>query len=183
VKKRPASRIVLFVLIGLLVLVTLNGVMKRSDDRAQLSLATYQSKLDDGLIKTAEITETQDGGSVKGRLTDGTDYEVDYPASYGEALTQRLIDDERIDTKAEPQKDNVWLGVLFNFLPIILIVGLMIFLINQMQGGGSRVMQFGKARTKQVTKDSPKVTFADVDGVDEAIEDLQEIMDFLENPQ
>jgi cell division protease FtsH len=182
VKKRPASRIVLFVLVGLLVLVTLNGVMNRGDDSEQLTLATYQSKLDDGLVKTAEITETDRGGTVKGRLTDGTDYEVDYPASYGEALTQRLIDDERIDTKAEPEKDNVWLGVLFNFLPIILIVGLMIFLINQMQGGGSRVMQFGKARTKQVTKDSPKVTFADVAGADEAVAELQEIKEFLESP-
>jgi len=183
VKKRPSSRIVLLVLIGLLVLVSLNGVMNRGDDREQLSLGTYQSKLDDGLVKSAEITETPDGGTVKGKLTDGTEYEVDYPASYGESLTQRLLDDrERIDTKAEPEKENVWLGVLFNFLPIILIVGLMIFLINQMQGGGSRVMQFGKARTKQVHKDAPKVTFADVAGADEAVAELQEIKEFLESP-
>ncbi|HEX4979712.1 MAG TPA: ATP-dependent zinc metalloprotease FtsH [Acidimicrobiales bacterium] len=181
-KKRPASRIVLLVLVGLLVVVTLNGVLNRGDGPEQLSLATFQSKLDAGLVKTAEITETQDGGTVKGTLTDGVDYEVDYPASYGETLTQRLIDDERIDTKAEPEKENVWLGVLFNFLPIILIVGLMIFLINQMQGGGSRVMQFGKARTKQVAKDSPKVTFADVAGADEAVAELQEIKEFLESP-
>ena len=58
-KKRPASRIVLLVLVGLLVVVTLNGVLTRGDDREQLSQATFQSKLDAGLVKTAEITEMQ----------------------------------------------------------------------------------------------------------------------------
>jgi cell division protease FtsH len=182
VKKRPASRIVLLVLIGLLVVVTLNGVMNRGEDRQQLSLATFQSKIEDNQVKTAEITESDSGGTVKGRLIDGTDYEVDYPASYGEALTTQLIENERIDTKAEPEESNVWLSVFFNLLPILLIVGLLIFFFNQMQGGGSRVMQFGKARTKQVSKDSPKVTFADVAGADEAVAELHEIKEFLESP-
>ncbi|HVM09752.1 MAG TPA: ATP-dependent zinc metalloprotease FtsH [Acidimicrobiales bacterium] len=181
-KKRPASRIVLLVLIGLLVVVTLNGVMNRGEDRQQLSLATFQSKIEDNQVKTAEITESDSGGTVKGRLIDGTDYEVDYPASYGEALTTQLIENERIDTKAEPEESNVWLSVFFNLLPILLIVGLLIFFFNQMQGGGSRVMQFGKARTKQVSKDSPKVTFADVAGADEAVAELHEIKEFLESP-
>ena len=181
-KKRPASRIVLLVLVGLLVLVTLNGVMGGDDEREQLTLARFQAKLEDGLVKTAEITETDNGGTVVGTLVDRTEYEVNYPASYGEELTKRLLADPDIDAKAEPEKDNVWLSVLFNFLPILLLVGLFIFFINQMQGGGSRVMQFGKARTKQVAKDSPKVTFADVAGADEAVAELQEIKEFLESP-
>ncbi|HEX2851057.1 MAG TPA: ATP-dependent zinc metalloprotease FtsH, partial [Acidimicrobiales bacterium] len=105
----------------------------------------------------------------------------DYPADYGDELTQKLID-AKVDVTAKEQKDNVWLSVLVNLLPIVLIVGLFLFLINQMQGGGSRVMQFGKARAKQVSKDQPKVTFADVAGADEAVAELQEIKDFLEAP-
>lgn len=74
------------------------------------------------------------------------------------------------------------LSLLLNFLPFILIIGIFFFLMQQMQGGGGRVMQFGKSKAKMVSKDSPKVTFADVAGCEEAIEELREIKDFLENP-
>src|SRR3954465_10709388 len=73
-------------------------------------------------------------------------------------------------------------SLLFSFLPIILLLVLFWFLMGQMQGGGSRVMNFGKSRAKLVSKDMPKVTFADVAGADEAVEELQEIKDFLAEP-
>ena len=65
---------------------------------------------------------------------------------------------------------------------MVILFGLFLFVINSMQGGGSRVMQFGKSKARQVSKDEPKVTFADVAGCDEAVEELQEIKDFLQNP-
>ena len=77
---------------------------------------------------------------------------------------------------------NVLVALLINLLPIAVIVLLLFFFMNQMQGGGNRVMQFGKSKAKLVTKETPKTTFADVAGADEAIEELQEIKDFLENP-
>ena len=73
-------------------------------------------------------------------------------------------------------------SLFFSIFPIIVVVGLLLFFMNQMQGGGSRVMNFGKAKAKLVTKETPKTTFADVAGADEAIEELQEIKEFLENP-
>jgi cell division protease FtsH len=73
-------------------------------------------------------------------------------------------------------------SALVTLLPFLLLVVVFIFLLNQMQGGGSRVMNFGKSRAKMLTKDTPKTTFADVAGVDEAIEELQEIKDFLQAP-
>jgi cell division protease FtsH len=75
-----------------------------------------------------------------------------------------------------------WSGLLYTVLPLIIILGLFWFLMGQMQGGGSRVMNFGKSRAKLVNKDMPKVTFADVAGVDEAVEELQEIKEFLAEP-
>jgi cell division protease FtsH len=75
-----------------------------------------------------------------------------------------------------------WSSLLITFLPILLIIGLFWFLMGQMQGGGSRVMNFGKSRAKLVSKDMPKVTFADVAGADEAVEELQEIKEFLAEP-
>ncbi|HEY7487841.1 MAG TPA: ATP-dependent zinc metalloprotease FtsH [Streptosporangiaceae bacterium] len=79
-------------------------------------------------------------------------------------------------------KQNLFVSLLFSFLPIVVVVLIFLFIMNQMQGGGSRVMNFGKSKAKLLTKDTPKTTFADVAGADEAIEELQEIKDFLQNP-
>jgi cell division protease FtsH len=73
-------------------------------------------------------------------------------------------------------------SLLINFLPIVILVLLFLFFFNQMQGGGSRVMQFGKSKAKLISKDTPKTTFKDVAGADEAVEELEEIKEFLENP-
>src|SRR4051794_10880990 len=75
-----------------------------------------------------------------------------------------------------------WSSLLLGILPILLLVGLFWFLMGQMQGGGSRVMNFGKSKAKLMSKDTPKVTFADVAGADEAIEELHEIKEFLSEP-
>ncbi len=82
----------------------------------------------------------------------------------------------------EKPQPSVLGSLLFSFLPIILLLVLFWFLMGQMQGGGSRVMNFGKSRAKLVNKDMPKVTFADVAGADEAVEELQEIKEFLAEP-
>jgi cell division protease FtsH len=79
-------------------------------------------------------------------------------------------------------KQSWWSSLLITLLPLLLVVALFWFLLSQMQGGGSRVMNFGKSRAKLVSKDMPKVTFADVAGVDEAVEELQEIKEFLCEP-
>ena len=119
---------------------------------------------------------------VVGEFEDGTTFEVNLPKD--------TIDDFWEDAKAsetsvsaDPQTGSVWLSVLFQFLPILLIVGFFFFLMQQMQGGGNRVMSFGKAKARLVTKDQPKITFADVAGLDEAVEELQEIKEYLEAPQ
>jgi cell division protease FtsH len=82
----------------------------------------------------------------------------------------------------EVPKQSFFLSLLFSLLPIIVVVLIFLFIMNQMQGGGSRVMNFGKSKAKLITKDTPKTTFADVAGADEAIEELEEIKDFLQNP-
>ena len=76
-----------------------------------------------------------------------------------------------------------WLTVLTYVLPFVIFLFFWLFIINQMQGGGSKVMSFGKSRAKRMSVDSPKITFRDVAGVDEAVEELHEIKEFLENPK
>ncbi len=78
--------------------------------------------------------------------------------------------------------DNILLSLLINLLPIAILVILLLLFMSQMQGGGSRVLNFGKSKAKMITKDTPKTTFADVAGADEAVQELHEIKDFLQNP-
>jgi cell division protease FtsH len=83
----------------------------------------------------------------------------------------------------ESEKSSVLLSLLTYILPFVIFLGFWIFLMNQVQGGGSKVMSFGKSRAKRLSADSPKITFRDVAGVDEAVEELHEIKEFLENPK
>ena len=168
-----------YVVLALVLLVVASSFLGGSDEREKLTLADFERRVAEKTIKTAELTDGDD--KVRGELTSGKKYEATYPAEYSDELTAELkAAGVQYDTKK--QKDNVWLSLLFNFLPFIIIFLGMLFIINSMQGGGNRVMQFGKAKAKMVSKDQPKVTFADVAGADEAVQELQEIKEFLEAP-
>ena len=144
-----------------------------------LSFSEFQTAVDAGKVKTATFLEGEQ--KITGEFTDGSTYSVTYPLSVQESLTKDM-QARGVEVSADAQKGSALLGFLFQLIPVILIVGAFIFIMNQSQGGGGRVMQFGKARAKQVTKDQPKTTFADVAGVDEAIEELQEVKEYLQNP-
>jgi len=119
---------------------------------------------------------------VIGDLKNGGRYEISLPAGTIPEIAT-YVEAEGVDYSADPQQGSLLLSVLFQFLPIILIVGFFFILMQQMQGGGNRVMSFGKSKARLVSKDQPKITFADVAGLDEAIEELHEIKEFLEAPQ
>src|SRR6202007_2692990 len=92
-----------------------------------------------------------------------------------------LKKNEKIDSfDTKVTKDSVLLGLLFNLVPIGVLVILLLLFMSQMQGGGSRVLNFGKSKAKLISKDTPKTTFSDVAGADEAVEELDEIKDFLQ---
>ncbi len=110
--------------------------------------------------------------------------QAQYTVAYTDPVsTTALLDQYNVAYDATSPKSAWWSGALAFILPFILIIGLWIFMMNQMQGGGSKVMSFGKSRAKRVSVDSPKVTFKDVAGADEAVEELHEIKEFLENPK
>ncbi len=87
-----------------------------------------------------------------------------------------------VPTEIDPPKSNALLQLSQVILPTLLIIGVLIWLMNRTQGAGGRVMQFGRSKHKTVAKDQPKTTFADVAGVDEAIEELEEVKEYLQHP-
>jgi cell division protease FtsH len=151
------------------------------DDSAKdLSLDSFTSKVAAGKVKTATIHDK--GHSVTGKLADGTEYSVAFPASYTTRITQDLVDADVSEIHTDHQADSPWLGLLYTLLPFVLLALVLMWVLGQVQGGGRGIMGFGKSRAKVVSKDQPKVTFADVAGLDEAVEELQEIKDFLQSP-
>ncbi|MDQ3857957.1 MAG: ATP-dependent zinc metalloprotease FtsH [Actinomycetota bacterium] len=108
---------------------------------------------------------------------------TNYPSDESQAAFQETLETKGVAFDSKGTGESAWWSFLTYLLPFILFFGFWIFLMNQVQGGGSKVMSFGKSRAKRMAPDSPKITFKDVAGVDEAVEELQEIKEFLENPK
>ncbi len=122
------------------------------------------------------------GKALEVKLRNKESYEVGFIDQAAPELIKELKS-AGVSYNVESEKSSVLLGLLTYILPILLFFGFWIFLMNQVQGGGSKVMSFGKSRAKRMSADSPKITFRDVAGVDEAVEELHEIKEFLENPK
>ena len=131
-----------------------------------------------------KLTLNQKSNSAEVTLNNGQKYTVGYTNGY----SQTLINDARDNVPAaglnvDTNSSSIWLSLLTYLLPVVILIVFWLFLMNQVQGGGSKVMSFGKSRAKRMSVDSPKITFRDVAGVDEAVEELHEIKEFLENPK
>ena len=118
---------------------------------------------------------------VDGHTKISTSYPADATASIFNDL-QAKVPTQTDFTHQGQQEQRAGCRLLVSLLPFLLIVGVLFFVMSQVQGGGNRVMSFGRSKAKLVSKDTPKTTFADVAGADEAIEELQEIKEFLPNP-
>jgi cell division protease FtsH len=108
---------------------------------------------------------------------------VHYPTDQSQEAFEQLLRDNEVPFDSEGRGSSAIWVLLSTLLPFVLLFGFWIFLMNQVQGGGSKVMSFGKSRAKRMTPDSPKIGFKDVAGVEEAVEELHEIKEFLENPK
>ncbi|MCA1727300.1 MAG: ATP-dependent zinc metalloprotease FtsH [Actinobacteria bacterium] len=170
----------MYVLVVLAALWLFLAFATREAPATKLSLTELRTAADQGRVQSAEFLQRD--GKVVGELTDDSRYETTYPGEFQDELVKELTDAGVKDISADTQQRSPWVSALQYVLPFILLFGLFIFLIQNMQGGGNRVMSFGKAKAKVVSKDQPKTTFADVAGVDEAIEELVEVKDYLENP-
>jgi cell division protease FtsH len=142
----------------------------------------FVSRIDNGQIES--VTWNTKDNTLNVKQTDGTSYDEAYPDSdAAQAQLLNTLQQHNVKTEIKGKGGSSLLSLLTYILPFLLFFAFWIFLMNQMQGGGSRVMSFGKSRAKRMSVDAPKITFRDVAGVDEAVQELHEIKEFLENPK
>ncbi|MBS3956506.1 MAG: ATP-dependent zinc metalloprotease FtsH [Clostridiales bacterium] len=170
------------------------GALGEADAPEKLSASAFQAALDDGRIVTVDV-------KARDRTISGEFY-VDDAAKAAEEVKKydtTFLSDQELERRiseynatapetqqvvfsVDPQNTSLWVGILTSLLPIGILILVMLYFFSQMQGGNSRIMSFGKAKAKRMTRDQPRITFKDVAGADEAIEELDEIKEFLASP-
>src|SRR5213082_2426464 len=151
-----------------------------SDHRPHSYQTLVSKELPSGEVKSVVFKNKGKALEVKYKNKESSEF------GYIDQAAPELIRELRtagVAYNVESEKSSAILSLLTYIIPFVLFFGFWIFLMNQVQGGGSKVMSFGKSRAKRLSADSPKITFRDVAGVDEAVEELHEIKEFLENPK
>jgi cell division protease FtsH len=176
-----------FIWITLLLLMALFAVTEftGTGEPEELTYGEFISAVEAGEVTT--YTDFARDNRIEGELADGGTYNTQYNAQVNDEELAEILAQARSDGRIEEadvdnQSGNLFVSLLLQLLPFIIIFGLFFYVMTRMQGGGNRVMNFGKSKAKVVSKDAPKVTFSDVAGANEAVEELREIKDFLEDP-
>ncbi len=163
-------------------------LISNQDQARPAKFSEFLTQLDNGDVRSVTLRTKDNSMEVTLDRADKNQYTIGYPPGYAEVLVNQLRAAEAENKLSDgfnvkPARTSVLLSMLTWILPILIFIGFWLFLMNQVQGGGSKVMSFGKSRAKRMSVDSPKITFRDVAGVDEAVEELHEIKEFLENPK
>ncbi|HZB85881.1 MAG TPA: ATP-dependent zinc metalloprotease FtsH [Gaiellaceae bacterium] len=173
------------IVIVLLVYLASRTLLPSDDEGPKMTYSQLITAIEENPSQFQQVVFSPKGRSIEAVYTDPDKPEakVNYPSDESQIEFQNLLERQGIVFDSEGTGDSAWWSFLTYLLPFVLFLAFWLFLMNQMQGGGSKVMSFGKSRAKRMAPDSPKITFKDVAGVDEAVEELHEIKEFLENPK
>ena len=173
------KNLILWVVIALVMMT----VFKNFSNPAMSGEITYSQFISD--VKTGRIgTVSIEGNSITGNHTDGSRFTTYSPETNNDALIGTLLENNVEIKGTEPNKNSFWAHALISWFPIILLLGIWIYFMRQMQGGGGRggALSFGKSRARLLSEDQVKITFSDVAGVEEAKQEVSELVEFLRDP-
>ena len=173
------------IVIVLLVYLASQTLLPRSEEAEKVTYSQLISTVETAPGSIQEVVFSPKGRSIEVTPsdTDAKKFKVNYPSDESQIEFENLLEQKGVLFDSKGTGSSALGSILVTLLPLLLIFGLFIFLMSRMQGGGGKIMSFGKSRAKRVAPDSPKITFKDVAGVDEAVEELHEIKEFLENPK
>ncbi|MGA8768202.1 MAG: ATP-dependent metallopeptidase FtsH/Yme1/Tma family protein, partial [Candidatus Acidiferrales bacterium] len=144
-----------------------------------LSYSNFLTKVESGNIKDVSILLSPNSAELQGEYRDNGKFKGVTIANTAIPDVTKTLQDKGVPFNYKEVKEANWVSLLINFSPILLIVGIWIFMMRQMQAGGNKALSFGKSRARLLTAQQKKATFKDVAGIDEAKEELYEIIDFL----
>lgn len=172
-----ARNLFLWAAISLAMVVLFNLFNQPPQPQVRLTYTEFVQSVDKGAIEEVTIQ----GQNITGTTSDGQRFQSYAPND--PKLVDRLVE-SGVQVRAEPSEDSPWyMTLLISWFPMLLLIGVWIFFMRQMQSGGGKAMSFGRSRAKMITQDQTKVTFDDVAGVDEAKDELSEVVDFLSDPR
>lgn len=175
-KNRNFKNAGLYLLILIVVISVLSSFFEPGSTVEELTYSQFLTEVESNNVSSISIS----GDTVTGELNNNQKFSTYLP---DDPELMSILRSKNINIEAKPPVElSWWMRILSSLLPMALIIGIWIFMMRQMQGGGNKVMSFGKSQAKLLGKETPKVTFEDVAGVEEAKEELQEIIEFLKNP-
>ncbi len=171
------KNLALWLVISLVMILLFNMMTQKSPESEQVSYSTFLSALEKDQIQEVTIQ----GPDIEGKLKDNTSFKTYVPDDPG--LVKELRS-RGVAIKAKPQEDRgFWVTMLASWGPILLLIAVWVFFMRQMQSGGGKAMSFGKSKAKLLSENSAQVSFKDVAGIDEAKDELEEIVSFLKDPK
>jgi cell division protease FtsH len=182
--RRPLFWIIVVIMGALL----LGSIFTGGDDYKKVDTSVALAQIDKGNYTSVKVEDKEQRLQINTRdaVKGSKKIQASYPYEAGDEIFALLrtqqTEGKNVVYDAKVTKESIFVTLLVTLLPIIILVVLLFLFMSQMQGGGNRVMNFGKSKAKMVSKDTPKTTFSDVAGADEAIEELHEIKEFLQNP-
>ncbi|HLD95707.1 MAG TPA: ATP-dependent metallopeptidase FtsH/Yme1/Tma family protein, partial [Alphaproteobacteria bacterium] len=144
-----------------------------------IAMSEFLSEVNSGRVESVTLKES----TIYGKTADGRSFSTYYAPLYDPTLAQRLMDKGIKFEVSPPEEISYFWQVIINWFPLLLLVGLSFFSLRQLQSGGNKAMGFGKSRARLLGEKGLKITFQDVAGIEEAKSELQEVVEFLKDPQ